>query len=202
MPDAPAGSRDAPVGAVERNQRLGLTIVALVLATETVVWLLTAVMPGQYRLFYALLAGDPPVVFGCWLATRGGAAPARPWLASATAAFAVVTLIAFGDFTGGFGTGSQRLSTPLMWQVAAASNLIGFGALAWAAGHVSARGGRLTSLARATLAVIAVVAGMTLTRPAWGPGPSALMPLLNAAMFACTAAYLLASLPGRARPST
>jgi len=171
----------------------GLTIVAGVFAFETLIWLLTMAMPTQHRLYYALLAGDPPVTLGCLLAMLGASGHTRTWLTVAMVAFLLVTVLVFGDFTNGYRTGSQLFSSPLAWQVVNVANLVGFSALAYAAAHLSGSK-QLTKLGMVTLAVIGVVSVASLTRSAWGPEPRFLLPLLNAAMFAITAAYLRESI--------
>jgi hypothetical protein len=167
--------------------------VAGVIAFEALIGLLSAALPAQHRLQYALLAGNPPVTLGCLIAMRAASGHARSWLIAASLAFVVVTVLVFGDFTNGYRTGSQLFSSPLASHVVDVANLVGFSALAYAATHLS-RARSLSTLGIVTLAVIGVVAVATLTKSMWGPEPAFALPMLGAAMFGVTAAYLFEAL--------
>lgn len=98
-------------------QVLGLTFVAGVFAIEALISLLSAAMPAQHRLYYALVAGEPTVNVGCVLALLGASERARIWFTLASVASLVGTVVMVGDFTHGFLTSSQVVSAPLAWHV-------------------------------------------------------------------------------------
>jgi hypothetical protein len=184
--------------------RLGLGLVAIVFAIETFVFAGLALTPAKSAaLYYGQLAGDPPVVFGCLVATIGaGFGPLRRTLSVATLAFLVVAIVVVGNFAVPH-LDARRLAelhatlfaTSAPWMVADAANLIGFIALVLAADQVGS--GAPMPLVGANLAVIAGRGALSVATYAAGWPPTSIVRAADAVLFAVTAVTLFVSLRGR-----
>lgn len=167
---------------------LALRVVAIVFATETAV-------SGHYGLapsvlYYALLAGDPPVILGVAAAAYFTKGKARVALLVALAAFLVVGTIAFADFSASrFHLHSLKpITGRTAWTVAAYANIVGFYGVV-VGGMLNARKKLHQDLGLITMALLGAIAiGFINVR--WVRPTPPLIPLFNALLFVVPASYL------------
>lgn len=167
---------------------LSLRVVAIVFATETAV-------SGHYGLapsilYYALLAGDPPVILGVAVAAYFAKGKVRAALIVALLAFLLVGTIAFADFSAArfHLTALKPITGRAAWNIAAFANILGFYGVVTAA-MMSARKKLHQDLGLITMMLLGAIAIGFVTFRWLKPTPP-LVPLFNALLFVVPASYL------------
>lgn len=167
---------------------LALRVVAIVFAIETAV-------TGHYGLapsilYYALLAGDPPVILGVAIAAYFAKGTSRIALIVALLAFLLVGTVAFADFSAArfHLSGLKPITGRAAWNIAAFANIVGFYGVVIAA-MSSARKKLHQDLGLITMMLLGAVAiGFVTVR--WLKPTPPLVPLFNALLFVVPASFL------------